>query len=173
LNVLEEINAAFQTCEREYALYPEPNIKKLVVALYHESLLGITTIFKTLTVGPVKRISTQFLAGNDLQHTIKKVKGFSAKVIKEMEYLHRRELREAHVRLREVDRKQDEVIRAWEDQRRILVSLQEEQKILAAVTDHQKVLQMIQQLLARFPPSTETTSAVSDSTKNEEEGAQV
>lgn len=77
-----------------------------------------------------------------------------------MEHLHRRELREAHFRLREVDRKQDEVVRALEDQRRILVSLQEEQKILAAVTNHQNVLQMIQQLLARFPSSTEAFNVV-------------
>jgi hypothetical protein len=86
-----------------------------------------------------------------------------------VEYLHRRELREAHIRLREVDRKQDEVIRALEDQKRILVSLQEEQKILAAVTDHQNVLHMVQQLLARFPSSTETNTAISDAEKKEED----
>ncbi|KAL7943257.1 hypothetical protein V8C42DRAFT_359381 [Trichoderma barbatum] len=70
-----------------------------------------------------------------------------------------KELQQAHLRLREVDRKQDQVIRASEEQRKILNSIQEEHKALSLISDYQKVLQMLQQLIAKFPPPETATAS--------------
>ena len=119
---MKEITKASKICEREYALYPEPGVKKLVVALYTESLSGMQKIFTVLTRNPTRSRLPQ-IAESELQRTVKKVKEFSENVIREVEYLHRRELREARLRLREVDWKQNEVMKAIEERRRILVSI--------------------------------------------------
>lgn len=134
------------SCEREWQLYPEPKVKELAVGVYKEALTALQRISKQVHKPLIRKSSH----AEELQSIRQKVSEHSAKVIREVEYLHRRELRDAHIRLREVDRKQDQVIRALEEQKRILESLQEEQQLMKLVSDNQKVLQMLQQLLARF-----------------------
>ncbi|KAK4084571.1 uncharacterized protein Triagg1_1051 [Trichoderma aggressivum f. europaeum] len=146
---LHEMQYALETCTREYELYPEPKLKIMIMELYTESFSGMTTVLKVLR-GRWKL----WVPGRNhhiLKDTIAKIRRSSQKVIKEVEYLQRRELRQAHLRLRGIDRKQDQVIRALDEQKKILISMQEERKALNLINDHQKVVQMLQQLLAKFP----------------------
>lgn len=151
-DALAEMQDAFQMCEREYRLYPEHRVRELFEELCKEMLFAAASSIKVVETSTSRRTIKGLLNGDQqlrMKDTTIRIKSLSEKVIREVEYLHRRELREAHQRLREVDRKQDEALRMLEEQRRILVSLQEEQKLLALVADHQKVLQLLQQLLAR------------------------
>ncbi|KAF3073666.1 hypothetical protein CFAM422_003935 [Trichoderma lentiforme] len=147
---LREMQDALETCTREYELYPEPKLKVIIMKLYTESFSGMTIVLKVL-----REKSKPWTQGRNtqiLKDTIAKIRRSSQKVMKEVEYLHRRELRQAHLRLREIDKKQDQVIRALDEQKKILIAMQEEQKALNLINDHQKVVQMLQQLLAKFPP---------------------
>ncbi|PKK48209.1 hypothetical protein CI102_9238, partial [Trichoderma harzianum] len=149
--VLYEMQDALETCTREYELYPEPKLKFIIVELYTESFLGMIAMLNALR--PRLRVSDYGLSKlTDLEDSIARIRRSSQKVMKEVDYLHRRELRQAHLRLREIDKKQDQVIRALEEQKKILISMQEEQKALNLINDHQKVVQMLQQLLVKFPP---------------------
>lgn len=147
---LREMQDALETCTREYDLYPEPKLKVIIMKLYTESFSGMTIVLKVL-----REKSKPWTQGRNtqiLKDTIAKIRRSSQKVMKEVEYLHRRELRQAHLRLREIDKKQDQVLRALDEQKKILIAMQEEQKALNLINDHQKVVQMLQQLLAKFPP---------------------
>jgi hypothetical protein len=162
---------AFEICEREYALYPEPRIHSLMVGLYNEGLFCIAEIYK-LSLGTSESAKSRFkqalrdpgLIGDRsaIQRNAERIKSFSQKVAREVEYYHRRELRQAHLRLVEVDKKQNQVLKALEEQQKILASLQEEQKLLASVTDYQKVLQKLQELLARLPKPSEPVEVAFD-----------
>lgn len=77
----------------------------------------------------------------------------SKRITKEAEYFHRREVREINNRVHEVDRKQDLVMRALEEQQRALEALRGRgERVWRQSLDHQQVLQALQQLLVRFPP---------------------
>ncbi|UKZ75376.1 hypothetical protein TrVFT333_003059 [Trichoderma virens FT-333] len=170
---LREMQAAFETCAQEYELYPEPRLKGLITALITDSFSGMANVLRVLPMKAVQvpqwterrhlgeswenykdRVTTKNREerGEVLRSTVMKIRQSSRRVREEVECLHRKELRQAHLRLREVDRKQDQVIRALEEQQKILISLQEEHKALSLISDHQKVLQMLQQLLTKFPP---------------------
>lgn len=151
---------ALETCTREYELYPEPKLKVIIMELYTESFSGMTIVLKVLR--EKSKVWAQGRNTQILKDTIAKIRRSSQKVMKEVEYLHRRELRQAHLRLREIDRKQDQVIRALDEQKKILVSMQEEQKALNLINDHQKVVQMLQQLLAKFPPPAAVGASMND-----------
>ncbi|PNP58535.1 hypothetical protein THARTR1_01551 [Trichoderma harzianum] len=157
---LREMQDALETCTREYELYPEPKLKVIMMELYTESFSGMTTVLKVLR--EKSKVWTQGRNTQILKDSIAKIRRSSHKVMREVEYLHRRELRQAHLRLREVDRKQDQVIRALDEQKRILVSIQEEHKALNLISDHQKVVQMLQQLLAKFPPPAAVGASMSE-----------
>ncbi|KKP03129.1 hypothetical protein THAR02_04751 [Trichoderma harzianum] len=157
---LREMHYALETCTREYELYPEAKLKIVIMELYTESFSGMTRVLKVL-----REKSKVWIPGRNTQRlkdSIAKIWRSSRKVITEVEYLHRRELRQAHLRLRGIDRKQDQVIRALDEQKKILISMQEEQKALNLINDHQKVVQMLQQLLAKFPPPAAAGASMSE-----------
>lgn len=72
--VLETMSDAFRACQRECDLYPEPQIKKLIIDLYREGISSMTLIHKTLTHRPLPRFllspSEREGATNDLQSKI-------------------------------------------------------------------------------------------------------
>ncbi|KAL1869389.1 hypothetical protein Daus18300_005601 [Diaporthe australafricana] len=153
MDALTEMQDALRMCEREYRLYPEQRVRELFEKLCKEMVEAAAFNIKTLQGSAARRAIKGLVYAQQQEIKVKdtsaRIKGLSERVIKEVEYLHRRELKEAHQRLREVDRKQDEALRMLEEQQRILTSLQEEQRLLGVVADHQKVLQLLQQLLAR------------------------
>lgn len=146
---MNEMQDALQMCEREYKLYPEPKVAELVKELCVEMVCTAEVASRTLRGTTSKMLFSINQPVLGMKTAVSKIRGISDKVIREVEYLHRRELRDAHQRLREVDRKQNEVLRMLGEQRRILDSLQEEQKMLSTIADHQKVLQLLQRLLAQ------------------------
>lgn len=153
LEAMEEMQDAFEMCEREYALYPEHRLRRLVVQLYAEAVSSLANMTQALARGASMYKYSGLVSTpsgvSGIGESVERIRGASRKITAEVEYLQRRELREAYARLRDIDRKQDHVIRALAEHRKIMLSLQEEQRVLASVADHQKVLQMLQQLLAR------------------------
>ncbi|KAK3316490.1 hypothetical protein B0H66DRAFT_296419 [Apodospora peruviana] len=148
LEAMSAIQDALMCCEREYALYPEPQLKLLMSTLYLEAVTFFESAARSLEVPAI----FVYLPYNSLKHKAQTITKLSKRIRKEAEYFHRLEVREISCMVREVGRKQDQVMRAVEEQQRTLESLQEEQKVLASIMDHQQVLQALQQLLARFPP---------------------
>ena len=149
LEAISEIQDALIYCEREYYLYPEPEMRDLMATLYFEAI----SFFE---------LGAQYLASSFifwlarsqmLKHESRRIIKLSKKIVREAEYFNRREVREISHRMLEANRKQEQIIKAVEGQQRIIESLQEEQKGLASVADHQQVLQALQKLLANFPPS--------------------
>ncbi|KAL6786213.1 hypothetical protein J3E68DRAFT_433066 [Trichoderma sp. SZMC 28012] len=143
LNQLHTMRISTVACRntmgiRGYELYPESKLKVLIMELHIESFSGMTTMLKVLR--EKSKVWAQGRNTQILKETIAKIRRSSQKVMKEVEYLHRRGLRQAHLRLREIDRKQDQVIRALDEQKKILLSMQEEQKALNLINDHQKVV---------------------------------
>ncbi|KAM6476270.1 hypothetical protein HDV62DRAFT_252403 [Trichoderma sp. SZMC 28011] len=139
-----EMQYAVETCTREYELYPEPRLNIMMSELLHKELFLMVMAFMALRERP--RVLSPVLATHIMKDTMAEIRRSSLKVKEEVGYLHRRELRQAHLRLRGVDRKQDQVIRALDEQKKTLISMQEEQKTLNLINDHQKVIQMLQQL---------------------------
>jgi len=156
LEAVSEIQDALIRCEQEYALYPEPELKVLMSTLYYQALEFFETSARYLT-GPTFLVVVRW---ERARVECKKIMKLSNRIIKEAEYFNRREVREINKRVLEVDRKQDLVMRALEEQQRALEALREEEKVLATISDHQQVLQALQQLLARFPPLREESSLV-------------
>ncbi|EON61324.1 hypothetical protein W97_00537 [Coniosporium apollinis CBS 100218] len=149
---------AAEACQREYDLYPVAEVQELVTSLYGEMIPFLEQIIKLHGTA-----RSRFFRGDGGRHEIQdstvRVRKISQKIIREVEYLHRREMREAHLRLQDVERKQITVLQVMEAQQKILISLQEEQKIMAVISDQQKILQMLQQLQMRFPQSTKDSGA--------------
>ncbi|KEY74988.1 hypothetical protein S7711_10447 [Stachybotrys chartarum IBT 7711] len=148
---MNEMQEASTTCTREYGLYPEPELKRHLVSLYTDSFSGMAEILTNLRGGKATMAFRSEPKSDELQRTIAKSRKPSQKVIREVEYLHRKESRQAHLKLREVDKKQDQVLKTLEEQQRILLSLREEQRALSLVGDHRKILQRLRQLLSKFP----------------------
>lgn len=148
LESISEIQDALICCEREYALYREPELKVLMSTLYFEALDFFQAFARSL-IGPIFIVMFRW---EPMRYKSKKIIKLSKRITREAEYFHRREVREINKRVLEVDRKQDLVMRALEEQQRALEALREEEKVLATISDHQQVLQALQQLLARFPP---------------------
>jgi hypothetical protein len=97
------------------------------------------------------KIFTQERRTHTLKDSIMKIKQTSQRVMRRMEYLHRKESHQVDLQLREVDRKQHCVTHTMEEQRKILIAFQQEQKTLSLVSENQKILQMLQLLFTRFP----------------------
>jgi hypothetical protein len=76
----------------------------------------------------------------------------SQDVLKEVEYLDRRETRIASTRLKFMEKDQQKILAAVEEQRKIMSNLQQQQQILEIVKDQQEVLQSVQQLLIQLRP---------------------
>ncbi|KFA79374.1 hypothetical protein S40288_10816 [Stachybotrys chartarum IBT 40288] len=148
---MNDMQEASTTCTREYGLYPEPELKRHLVSLYTDSFSGMAEILTNLRGGKATMAFRSEPKSDELQRTIAKSRKPCQKVIREVEYLHRKESRQAHLKLREVDKKQDQVLKTLEEQQRILLSLREEQRALSLVGDHQKILQRLRQLLSKFP----------------------
>lgn len=105
----------FTTCTREYGLYHEPELKRLLVSLYTDSFSGMAVILTHLRPGKAKLVFRSEKNSEELQRTILKIKKSSQQVIREVTYLHRKELRQAHMKLLEVDRKQDQVLKTLDE----------------------------------------------------------
>ncbi|KAK9414280.1 hypothetical protein SUNI508_02379 [Seiridium unicorne] len=150
IGALVEMQEAIEVGSREYELYPEPKMKTLIHTLHVDSFKAITSMLELFTRS---RVFEKFDPHGRLQDDVAKIKQSSQRVIREAEYMQRKEFRQAHVRLCELDKKQNQIIQAVEEQRKLLVSLRDEHKALDIIADHQQVLQMLQQLLSRFPLS--------------------
>jgi hypothetical protein len=154
IEMLEEVNETIYACKREYELYPSDRIKDLIVKLYIDLLTFLQeSIQQPTRQSTLKRIANSQMSQSaiqDFQTYISNIRQLSASVMKEVEYLHRVELHEAHSRLRKMERDQQNMLIAMEDQKRIMLSLKEERKITSMINDQQTILQAVQSLQMKF-----------------------
>ncbi len=146
--MLEEINETMESCTREYELYPSARMKGLVEKLYLGLIAFCHQSMKLMQASSLKRASLELVLGGtqeEFQTSISKIRKISASV-REVEYLNRVELRDAHVRLRNMERDQQRMLLAMEDQKKIMLSLKEERKITTMINDQQTILQAVQNL---------------------------
>jgi seryl-tRNA synthetase len=94
-------------------------------------------------------------------------------VLKEVEYLDRRETRIASTRLKFMEKDQQKILLAVEEQKKIMSNLQEQQQMLEMVKDQQEVLQRIQNLLIQLRPigPSDTAGQVSGASENSADGS--
>lgn len=147
--MLEEINETMESCTREYELYPSARMKGLVEKLYLGLIAFCQQSMKLMQASPLKRASLELVLGGtreEFQNSISKIRKISASVMREVEYLDRVELRDAHVRLRNMERDHQRMLLAMEDQKKIMLSLKEERKITTMINDQQTILQAVQNL---------------------------
>jgi hypothetical protein len=168
-SVLEEVNETIYACEREYELYTKDRIKDLILKLYIGLLTFLRRSIQLMSQPTFKLIMNPQMsrsAVQDFQTYISNIRQLSASVMKEVEYLQRVELHEAHSRLRKMDRDQQRVLMAMKDQKEIMLSLKEEKKITTMINDQQTILQAVQSLQMKFS----ALSAVSVIVASNEEG---
>ena len=163
IEMLREVNETILSCEREYELYPGPRIEGLMVELYtgfftflHQSI----QIIQTPTLKRFTNPSIAQAAQENFPPIISKIHQLSTSVSKEVEYLHRLEVREAHLRVRNMERDQQRMLLAMEDHKKIMLSLREERKITAMITDQQTILQAVQSLQVKVSALSATVSVV-------------
>jgi serine kinase of HPr protein (carbohydrate metabolism regulator) len=148
MEMLEEISETMEYCRREYELYPNARIKGLVEKLYLGLIAFCQQSLKLMQASSFKRASLEILGATreEFQNSISNIRKISASVMREVEYLNRVELREAHARLRNMERDQQRMLLAMEDQKKIMLSLKEERKITTMINDQQTILQTVQNL---------------------------
>ncbi|KFA69915.1 hypothetical protein S40285_10503 [Stachybotrys chlorohalonatus IBT 40285] len=81
---MNEMQEVFTTCTREYGLYHEPELKRLLVSLYTDSFSGMAVILTHLRPGKAKLVFRSEKNSEELQRTILKIKKSSQQVIREV-----------------------------------------------------------------------------------------
>jgi seryl-tRNA synthetase len=94
-------------------------------------------------------------------------------VLKEVEYVDRRETGIASTRLKFMEKDQQKILLAVEEQKKIMSNLQEQQQMLEMVKDQQEVLQMIQNLQIQPRPigTSDTAGQVLRASENPADGS--
>ena len=149
LRDMEVMTEAIKMCQRECELYPCQEMLDLVVKVYVSSFRYLTEMsqwFGTPTsknrLRSIKGLTwdiSSSAAMGELRQT-------SEAVIKEVEYQHRSEMRDAAHRLKGIEQDQQKILAAMEAQRKILTTLQEEREVMTEIQDQQKILHLLQQV---------------------------
>lgn len=152
MDSLQEMSEVIAICERELALYQNPEIISLVQMCYME-LLQLLEVYYGAFSNPSKLI----LASNSMRESVEKsmaqIRKHSQSVIREVDYRHRLEMRDASHRLVEIQTEQQKILMAVEDQKRVLQALQEERSIMNVVQEQQKIMQVVQNIQRRMQNS--------------------
>ena len=145
----EVMSEAITMCRREYELYPCPEIWDLVVKVYVSSFRYLTEMsqwFGTPTSRDRLRLISKAKWDISSSAVMGELRQTSEAVIKEVEYQHRSEMRDATNRLKGIEQDQQKILAAMETQRKILTSLQEEREVMTEIQDQQKILHLLQQV---------------------------
>jgi hypothetical protein len=149
MEMLEEISETMESCGREYELYPSARIRGLIEKLYLGLIAFCEQSIKLMQASSFKRASLGVWGATrdeNFQSSISNIRKISASVMREVEYLNRVELRDAHARLRNMEQDQQRMLLAMEDQKKIMLSLKEERKITTMINDQQSILEAVQNL---------------------------
>ena len=150
LREIEVMAEVIKMCQREYKLYPCQEIRDLVAKVYIASFEYLTEMSRFLknplklsVMGKIKWTDQSSIAMAELRQT-------SEAVIKEVEYQHRAEMRDAANRLKGIEQDQGRIFAAMEAQKKILASLQEEREVMNEIQDQQRILHLLQQVETRL-----------------------
>jgi len=72
-------------------------------------------------------------------------------IMREVEYIHRAEMHDTSLRIKDMERVQQKILTATRDQKRILMSLKEGQNLTLVIQEQQKIMQAMQQIQMRLP----------------------
>src|SRR5271170_5132936 len=137
-------------CERELVLYQDPNIYFLVEQCYIELLQSLERCAKVYKSSTSAILPWQISFREGMEKSMARIRKLSQSVIREVDYRHRLEMREASHRLVEMQIEQRKILMAVEDQKRVLESLQEERSIMSLVQEQQKIIQVVQDIQRRM-----------------------
>ncbi|MCJ1260627.1 hypothetical protein MMC22_000489 [Lobaria immixta] len=144
-------------CERELVLYQNPEIIRLVEQCYVELLQLLEKCHRAI---PKLKSPTAELFGRQItfrtsmEKSMTQIGKLFQSVIREVDYRHRLEMRDASHRLVEMQTEQRKILLAVEDQKRVLQALQEERSIMSLVQEQQKIMQVVQNIQRRMQNST-------------------
>ena len=149
---MEVMTEAITMCQREYKLYPCHEIRDLVAKVYVSSFRYLTEMSQWLgTPTSNNRLLSISKVKWDISSSIMgELRQTSEAVIREVEYQHRSEMRDATNRLKDIEQDQQKILAAMEAQRKILASLQEEREVMTEIQDQQKILHLLQQVETRL-----------------------
>ena len=147
---LTEMSDAVRSCERALVHYRDSKLQDFVSRLYVE-LFEILKASHGIYSNPSSlRENVQLIAvyevGCEILEPMAEMRRLSQVVLREVDYLHRVELRETSSEVTDMQIEQRKILTTLEDQRRILKSLQEERRIIGVVQEQQKILQIVQQI---------------------------
>lgn len=148
LEGLQEMSDAVRLCERELLLYQDPEIFCLVKECYI-SLLQLLANFR-MAISKRSPAKIQGPLWQKQELSMSRIRSLSLSVQREADYRHRREMREASDRLKEMQVEQRTILMAVEDQKRLLQGLQEERSIMNIVQEQQKIMQVVQDIQKRL-----------------------
>ena len=145
LRDMEVMTEAIKMCQREYELYPCQEMLDLVIKVYVSSFRYLTEMSHWLPKNRLRSIKglTWDISSSAAMEELRQT---SEAVIKEVEYQHRSEMRDAANRLKGMEQDQQKILRAMEAQKKILASLQEEREVMTEIQDQQKILHNLQQV---------------------------
>ena len=159
--MLQEVNEIILSCEREYELYPAPKVESLMVEIYTCLYTFLDQSIQTMQSSTFKDFTNLSIVQavlDSLRPIIFNIHQLSVSISKEVEYLHRLEVRQTHLRVQNMERDQQKMLMAMEDQKKIMLSLKEERKITAMIHDQQTILQAVQCLQVKVSALSPTVS---------------
>ncbi|XTI94546.1 hypothetical protein V2W45_1348985 [Cenococcum geophilum] len=146
-----ETSDAIRICQREYDLYPAPEIRNAMTKLY-VAVLELAREAQTVMLRSSSRWVLDSLSAQDSAITklLTKIQKQTQAIMQEVEYQQRLEMRDMSSRARNIERDQQKILAGIKNQKKILESLQEQQKIMSMIKTQQEILQGVQQLLFRI-----------------------
>jgi hypothetical protein len=141
---LKEIADAVSASTRVLQLYTDEQLLELVVDAHQhmfnhaELCIDFPSRSRAIAASPMISIRPK------LDRNIAEMRRMSAKIIREVNYGHRSEMREASQKIAIMHFEQYEISRILHDQSTILQSMQQERVLLDSVLEQQKILQIVQ-----------------------------
>ena len=133
---------------RELVLYQDPRIISLIEQCYVELLEVLGRYKKTFSKSTFTAIAgwENVEKSQSIEKSMARIRQLSKSVLREADYQHLLEMREASYRLVEMQVQQRKILLAVEDQKRVLQSLQKERSIMNLVQEQQKMMQVVQSI---------------------------
>lgn len=137
--------------ERELLLYQYPEMISWVEKCHIELLQVLESCHETFSNSSALANEFQRMSlRREMEKSMAQIRKLSEAVLREVNYRHRSEMRDASHRLVEMQMEQRKILISVEDQKRLLESLQEERSIMSLVQEQQKIMQVVQDIQRRM-----------------------
>jgi len=149
---LAEISDAMALWTRELELYQDEKFHQLIIQGYQHMLesarICIEVMQRKGTSTILATISTTFRSR--FEKRIIEMQKISDKIVREVDYRHRVEMREASRKIAVMHVEQQKIASMLQNQKNLLETMQQERKIMDVVHEQQKILQIVQQIQLRM-----------------------